>query len=61
MSRAEKLVEETRRDLWEVEALIARHPYLEALGRGRIAREKLRRVAGGQYCIWHTMLAASEQ
>ena len=51
MSRAEKLVEEIRQDLKDVEALIARHPYLEALGQGHIAREKLRVFAGEQHHI----------
>ena len=51
MSRAEKLVEEIRQDLREVEARIAGHPYLEALEQRRIAPEKLRLFAGEQYHI----------
>jgi thiaminase len=51
MPRAEKLVEEIRRELKEVEALIAGHPYLAALERGSITREKLRLFAGEQYHI----------
>ncbi len=51
MSPADKLVDEIRRDLREVEVLIAGHPYLQALEQGRIAREKLRIVAGEQYHI----------
>jgi thiaminase len=51
MARAEKLVEEIRQELKEVEALIAGHPYLAALKEGIIAREKLRLFAGEQYHI----------
>lgn len=51
MSRAEKLVEEVRQELKEVEARIAGHPYLEALSQGRVPREKLRLFVGEQYHI----------
>jgi thiaminase len=51
MPHAEKLVEEIRQELKKVEALIAGHPYLAALERGSITREKLRLFAGEQYHI----------
>jgi thiaminase len=51
MPRADQLVEEIRRDLKEVEARIAGHPYLAALEQGGIAREKLRLFAGEQHHI----------
>jgi thiaminase len=51
MPRGDALVEEIRRDLKEVEARIAGHPYLAALEQGSIAREKLRLFAGEQYHI----------
>jgi thiaminase len=51
MSGAEKLVEEVRRELRDVDARIAGHPYLEALSQGSVSREKLRLFAGEQYHI----------
>jgi thiaminase len=51
MSRADKLVEEVRRELGDVEARIAGHPYLEALSQGSVPRDKLRLFAGEQHHI----------
>ena len=51
MPDARRLVQEIRAQLKEVEAKIARHPYLAALEGGRVAREKLRIFAGEQYNI----------
>src|SRR3990170_5631855 len=48
MPRAEKLVDEIRQELKDVEARIAGHPYLRALEQRGIAREKLRLFAGEQ-------------
>jgi len=51
MVNARHLVEETRHALQEVETRIRRHPYLDALDAGSLAREELRRFAGQQYHI----------
>ncbi len=51
MPDAHQLVQEIRAQLREVEAKITGHPYLAALEKGRIAREKLAIFAGEQYYI----------
>jgi len=51
MIKAEKLVEEIRRELAPVEQEIRRHPYLAALETGRVRRDDLTRFAGEQHHI----------
>jgi pyrroloquinoline quinone (PQQ) biosynthesis protein C len=51
MSGARQLVAETRRQLEPVAEKLATHPYLTALEEARLAKEKLRLVAGEQYHI----------
>src|SRR4030042_707995 len=51
MSRAQDLVDEIRQELRDVEARIAGHPYLRALERGDVPRDKLRLFAGEQHHI----------
>lgn len=51
MTHARQLIETIRNDLRPLEERILRHPYLEALDTGRVARERLRIFAGQQYHI----------
>ncbi len=51
MSHLEVLLEEIRAELAPVEERIRKHPYPEAIGQGRVPREKLRLFAGEQYHI----------
>lgn len=51
MSDARQLVAETRRQLQPIAEKLATHRYLTAVEGARLAREKLRLVAGGQYYI----------
>ena len=58
MVDARHLVEETRQALEAVETRIRRHPYLDALEAGSLAREELRRFAGQQHHIIESDLRA---
>jgi len=48
---ARKLVSQIKRHLEPIEEKLKAHPYLDALEKGVIAREKLRLIAGEQYHI----------
>jgi thiaminase len=51
MIDADALLDEIRQELQPVNEQLLRHPYVHALGEGKIGREKLHPFAGEQYTI----------
>src|SRR6516162_1001866 len=51
MMDANALLDEIRQELQPVSEQLLRHPYVQALQKGKIGREKLRLFAGEQYTI----------
>ena len=51
MVDAKALLKEIQQELQPVNEQLLRHPYMQALGEGKIGREKLRLFAGEQYAI----------